>query len=103
MSQIFKGRPILSGACQGEALVSHGGFNTLASYQKALILNSKKAECTDQNNPDLYKKIMRSSETDCITAEVSGMFSARAGASPFLNLTSGVCRLTFCGMQSAEE
>jgi predicted aconitase with swiveling domain len=58
MSQIFKGRPILSGACQGEALVSHGGFNSLASYQKALILNSKKAECTDQNNPDLYKKIM---------------------------------------------
>jgi predicted aconitase with swiveling domain len=58
MSKTFKGRPILSGACQGEALVSHGGFNTLASYQTALILRSKKAKCTDQNNVDLYKKVM---------------------------------------------
>jgi Uncharacterized conserved protein len=58
MSKTFKGRPILSGTCQGEALVSHGGFNTLASYQKAVIFRSKKATCSDQNNPDLYKKVM---------------------------------------------
>lgn len=49
---------ILSGNCQGEALVSHGGFNTLASYQTALVLQKNEAACSDQNNPDLYKKIM---------------------------------------------
>jgi len=58
MSRTFKGRPILSGACQGEALVSHSGFNTLASYETALILRTHQATCTDQNNPDLYKKVM---------------------------------------------
>jgi uncharacterized protein len=58
MSKTFKGRPILSGTCQGEALVSHGGFNTLASYQTALVLRTKKASCSDQNNADLYKKVM---------------------------------------------
>jgi predicted aconitase with swiveling domain len=57
MRKTFKGRPILSGVCQGEALVSHGGFNTLASYQTALVLRTKKASCSDQNNVDLYKTI----------------------------------------------
>lgn len=58
MSKTFIGRPVLAGTCQGEALVSHGGLNTLASYQKAVIMHSKKAVCSDQNNPDLYKKDM---------------------------------------------
>lgn len=58
MSQTFTGRPILAGDCQGEALVSHGGFNTLASYQKAVVLQKNKAVCSDQNNPDLYQKDM---------------------------------------------
>ena len=58
MAATFTGRPILAGNCQGEALVSHGGLNTLASYQKAVILHSKKAVCSDQNNPDLYKQNM---------------------------------------------
>lgn len=58
MTTTFKGRPILSGTCQGEALVSHGGFNTLASYQTTLVLHTKTAVCSDQNNVDLYKKPM---------------------------------------------
>jgi len=58
MSKTFKGRPMLAGACEGEALVTHGGLNTLASYEKALIFHSKNAVCSDQNNPDLYKKDM---------------------------------------------
>lgn len=59
MSTTFRGRPLLAGNCQGEALVSHGGFNnTLASYEKALILHTKTAVCSDQNNLDLYKKDM---------------------------------------------
>ena len=38
--------------------MSHGGFNTLASYQMALMFGDKKVKCGDQNNADLYKKPM---------------------------------------------
>jgi predicted aconitase with swiveling domain len=41
-----------------EALVSHGGLNTLASFQKALQFGDKNATCGDQNNPDLYGHAM---------------------------------------------
>lgn len=58
MSKTFKGRPVTPGAVQAEALVSHGGFNTLASYQMALMFGDKQVKCGDQNNPDLYKKPM---------------------------------------------
>ena len=54
----FKGRPVVPGCCTAPALVSHQGFNTLASFQKALMFGDKKAACSDQNNPDLYKKPM---------------------------------------------
>ena len=54
----FKGRVIVPGECTAPALVSHGGFNTLASYQAALMFNDKKVKCGDQNNPDLYKQSM---------------------------------------------
>ena len=54
----FKGRVIVPGTCTAEALVSHGGFNTLASYQMALMFGDKKVKCGDQNNPDLYKQSM---------------------------------------------
>ena len=52
----FKGRVIVPGTVSAEALVSSQGFNTLASFQKALMFADKKAHCSDQNNPDLYKK-----------------------------------------------
>ena len=54
----FKGRIVVPGTCRAEALVSHGGFNTLASYQMALMFGDKKVKCGDQNNADLYKKPM---------------------------------------------
>jgi len=54
----FKGRVIVPGACTAEALVSSGGFNTLASYQMALMFNKKGVPCGDQNNPDLNGKPM---------------------------------------------
>ena len=54
----FKGRVIVPGTCRAEALVSRGGFNTLASYQMALMFGDKQVKCGDQNNPDLYKKPM---------------------------------------------
>ncbi len=54
----FKGRIIAPGTVTAEALVSHGGLNTLASFQKALQFGDKTATCGDQNNPDLYGKQM---------------------------------------------
>jgi len=54
----FKGRVVAPGEIKAEALVSHGGLNTLASFQKALQFGDKKATCGDQNNPDLYGKQM---------------------------------------------
>jgi len=54
----FKGRVVTPGTVTAPALVSHGGLNTLASFQKALQFGDKKATCGDQNNPDLYGKEM---------------------------------------------
>ncbi len=54
----FKGRVIAEGTVSAEAVVSHGGLNTLASFQKALQFGDKNATCGDQNNPDLYGKQM---------------------------------------------
>lgn len=55
----FKGRIVAPGKVKAEALVTHGGLNTLASFQKALQFGDKEATCGDQNNPDLYGKAMR--------------------------------------------
>ena len=52
----FKGRIIAPGTITAPAVVTHSGFNTLASLQSALQFGDKKATCGDQNNPDLYGK-----------------------------------------------
>jgi predicted aconitase with swiveling domain len=54
----FVGRVVAPGTVSAPALVSHGGLNTLASFQGALQFGDKKATCGDQNNPDLYNKEM---------------------------------------------
>ena len=54
----FKGRVVAPGTVTAEAVVSHYGFNTLASLQGALQFGDKKATCGDQNNPDLHGKEM---------------------------------------------
>lgn len=54
----FQGRVIAPGTVNAQALVSHEGVNTLASFQGALQFGDKKATCGDQNNADLYKKEM---------------------------------------------
>ena len=55
MERIFKGRVVVPGEVTLKALVSHGGFNTLASFKDC---KEGKNTCTDQNNPDLYGKQM---------------------------------------------
>ena len=52
----FKGRVVTPGTTSAEAVVSHEGFNTLASLQSALQFGDKTAKCGDQNNADLYGK-----------------------------------------------
>ncbi len=50
----FIGRVIAPGTVTAEAVVTHSGFNTLASLQGALQFGDKKATCGDQNNPELH-------------------------------------------------
>ena len=52
----FKGRIITPGTVTAKAVVSKEGFNTLASFQKALQFGDKTAKCNDQNNKELYGK-----------------------------------------------
>jgi len=52
----FKGRVVIPGTCTAEAIVTKQGFNTLASFQHALMFNDKQTKCGDQNNPDIYNK-----------------------------------------------
>ena len=52
----FKGRIVAPGTVTAEAVVTHAGFNTLASLQGALQFGDKKATCGDQNNPELHGK-----------------------------------------------
>ena len=56
--KIFQGRVVAPGCVTAQAVVSHGGLNTLASFQKALQFGDKTATCGDQNNPDLYGRQM---------------------------------------------
>lgn len=53
MEKRFFGRVVVPGQIKLKALVSHGGFNTLASYKDC---KEGVNICTDQNNPDLYGK-----------------------------------------------
>lgn len=52
----FQGRVVTPGCASAQAVVTHNGFNTLASLQKALQFGDKTAKCNDQNNLELYGK-----------------------------------------------
>ncbi len=56
MAKVFKGRALIPGTYTGEAVVTHQGFNTLASFQKSMLMHAKTVQCSDQNNPELYGK-----------------------------------------------
>lgn len=56
MSRTFRGRPILSGNIEGEALVSHQGFNTYASFFTSIHIPSDEAPCADSGNVELFGK-----------------------------------------------
>ena len=52
----FKGRVINKGYYKGEAVVSHQGVNTLATFQKSALAKSKQVIVADQNNMDIFEK-----------------------------------------------
>ena len=52
----FKGRVVAPGTVSATAVVSHVGFNTLASLQMALQFGDKEVKCGDQNNKELHGK-----------------------------------------------
>jgi predicted aconitase with swiveling domain len=55
--KIFKGRPLLPGKLEGEALVSKQPFNTTASYFDNMYAGvTDSAPCTDSDNKDLFRK-----------------------------------------------
>ena len=57
MAQTFKGRPLIPGELEGEALVSKQPFNTTASYFENMFGgNTETAPCTDANNKELFGK-----------------------------------------------
>lgn len=57
-TKTFSGRVICSGEIEGEAIVSKSGLNTLATFQKSALKNAKQIIGSDQNNPDLYGKVI---------------------------------------------
>ncbi len=52
----FKGRVLNGGYFKGEAIVSHQGVNTLATFQSSALKNAKQVIAADQNNPDIFEK-----------------------------------------------
>lgn len=52
----FKGRVISEGTYEGEAIVSHQGVNTLATFQKSALKNASTVIASDQNNKDIFGK-----------------------------------------------
>ena len=52
----FKGRVLAGGEKTLEAVVSRGGMNTLATFQKSALMSAKQTVAADQNNPDLFGK-----------------------------------------------
>ena len=60
MAKTFKGRALIPGKLEGEALVSKQPFNTTASYFENMFGgNTETAPCTDANNPELFKKDLK--------------------------------------------
>jgi predicted aconitase with swiveling domain len=76
MTRSFQGRAVLAGSVSGSALVTRGGFNTLASFYKSISEGAKRAICSDQDNPDLYGKDL----TDKIICLPKTIGSTSAGA-----------------------
>jgi predicted aconitase with swiveling domain len=76
MTRIFKGRSVIKGVAEGQAVVSQGGFNAYASFYNSLSDGVKSAICADSGNQDTHRKIL-SGKILCIPSSIG---STSAGA-----------------------
>jgi len=76
VSKSFKGRAILPGNVEGEALVAHRGFNTYASFFTSMHTQAETAKCSDSSNRELYGKTL----TDKIICLAKTIGSTLSGA-----------------------
>ena len=76
MGRSFKGRAILPGDLEGEALVTHAGFNAYASFYTSIHVQVETAQCADSGNQELYGKNL----TDKIICLPNTIGSTSAGA-----------------------
>lgn len=56
--KVFSGRPVMAGSVRAPAAATRRGFNTLASFQKSVMAKAKVVVCADQNNADLFGKVL---------------------------------------------
>ena len=54
--KVFKGRVIAKGSACAKAVVTHQGFNTLASFNRSPSETGRILYCSDAQNPELYGK-----------------------------------------------
>jgi predicted aconitase with swiveling domain len=76
VEKVFKGRVVVPGDVDGEAVVSRVGFNTYASFYDSIHVKVDQARCADTSNLDLYGKIL----TDKIICLPKTTGSTSAGA-----------------------
>jgi len=76
LQNVFKGRPVLPAEIQGEAVVTHSGFNTLACFYKSILHDAARAICGDQDNPELFGRDL----TDKVLCLPKSIGSTSAGA-----------------------
>jgi predicted aconitase with swiveling domain len=76
VSRSFKGRALLPGHLEGEALVTRMGFNTYASFSTSMHTQAETAQCSDGGNQELYGKNL----TDKIICLPKTIGSTSAGA-----------------------
>jgi predicted aconitase with swiveling domain len=72
----FKGRAILPGNLEGEALATHVGFNAYASFSTSIHTQVETTQCADTSNEELYGKNL----TDKIICLPKTIGSTSAGA-----------------------
>ncbi len=76
MAKTFKGRALLPGKIEGEALVSKQAFNTSASYLENMFAGKTgSAPCTDAANKELFGKDM-AGKILCTTQTVGSTMGA---------------------------
>lgn len=56
MGKIFRGRAVIPGNVEGEALPTHQGFNAYASFYNNLREEADSAICADTGNRELFGK-----------------------------------------------